>query len=58
MMVLALTAFVGLALVTCFVFLFICQSASGGSLEHEALLPLTDESLPQPAAAVSKPSIH
>jgi hypothetical protein len=43
MMVIALTAFIGLALVTCFVVLFVCQAARGGSLDHEALLPLREE---------------
>jgi hypothetical protein len=43
MVVIALTAFVGLALVTLFIFLFVCYAASGGGIEHEALLPLEDE---------------
>ena len=44
MVVIALTAFVGLALVTFFVILFVCYAAAGGSADHEALLPLEDES--------------
>jgi hypothetical protein len=49
MIVLALTAFVGLALVTFFLVLFISYAASGGGAEHEALLPLEDET-PAPIA--------
>jgi len=54
MVVIALTAFVGLALVTFFVILFVCYVASGGSIEHEALLPLDDE-VPVPATHHSHP---
>jgi len=43
MIVIALTAFVGLALVTFFLLMFIRYAASGGGVEHEALLPLEDE---------------
>lgn len=43
MVVIALTAFVGLALVTFFILLFVTYAASGGGIEHEALLPLEDE---------------
>ncbi len=43
MVVIALTAFVGLALVTFFIVLFISYAVSGGGIEHEALLPLEDE---------------
>jgi len=43
MIVIALTAFVGLALVTFFLVMFVRYAASGGGLEHEALLPLEDE---------------
>ncbi len=57
MMVIALTAFVGLALVTCFVVLFVCQAAQGGSLDHEALLPLTEETT-RSAAPVTTTAIH
>jgi hypothetical protein len=49
MLVIGLTAFVGLALVTFFVVLFVCYAASGGSIEHEALLPLEEE-IPVPAS--------
>jgi len=52
MVVLALTAFVGLALVTFFIVLFVCFAAGGGGIEHEALLPLEDEVPAIPAAAV------
>jgi len=43
MLVIALTAFVGLALVTFFIVMFVCYAAHGGGIEHEALLPLEDE---------------
>jgi len=43
MIVLALTAFVGLALVTFFIVLFVCYAAGGAGVDHEALLPLEDE---------------
>jgi hypothetical protein len=50
MVVIALTAFVGLALVTFFIVLFICYAAGSGSIDHEALLPLEDEMhVPAPA---------
>jgi hypothetical protein len=42
MMVIALTTIVGLALVTFFVTMFVCQAANGGG-DHEALLPLQEE---------------
>jgi hypothetical protein len=51
MIVIALTAFVGLALVTFFIVLFISYAASGGGIEHEALLPLEDET---PAIIVTR----
>lgn len=41
-MVIALTVLVGLALVTFFVTMFVCQSAGSGG-DHEALLPLQEE---------------
>jgi hypothetical protein len=43
MVVIALTAFVGLALVTFFLVLFVGYAARGGGMEHEALLPLEEE---------------
>ena len=49
MIVIALTTFVGLALVTFFIVMFVCLGANGGGIEHEALLPL-DEDKPAPAA--------
>jgi hypothetical protein len=49
MVVIALTTFVGLALVTFFSVLFVCYAAGGAGLEHEALLPLEDE-IPVPAS--------
>ena len=51
MLVIALTAFVGLALVTFFLVLFVCYAASGGGIEHEALLPLEEE-VPVPVRVV------
>jgi hypothetical protein len=54
MMVIALTAFIGLALVTCFVMLFVCQAVQGGSLDHEALLPLEVETSKAVTAATSR----
>jgi hypothetical protein len=55
MVVIALTAFVGLALVTFFIVLFVCYAAGGGGIEHEALLPLEDEI---PAIRATTPAIH
>jgi hypothetical protein len=44
MMVIALTVFVGLALVTFFVLVFIAQASRDGiGGDHEALLPLAEE---------------
>jgi hypothetical protein len=54
MVVIALTAFVGLALVTFFIVLFVCYMAGDGSIEHEALLPLEDEQ-PMPVRVKSSP---
>ncbi|GEM_PF-3624648 len=45
MVVIALTSFVGLALVTFFVVCFVCyMSSNTGGIDHEALLPLEEES--------------
>jgi hypothetical protein len=52
MVVIGLTAFVGLALVTFFIVLFVCYAAGGGGIEHEALLPLDDET---PSVVVHPP---
>jgi hypothetical protein len=49
MAVIALTTFVGLALVTFFIVLFVCTFAKG-NIDHESLLPLEDES-PRPVKA-------
>ncbi|HEX4086851.1 MAG TPA: hypothetical protein VHY22_18195 [Chthoniobacteraceae bacterium] len=48
MIVIGLTTFVGLALVSFFVLLFICLAAKGDGPDHEALLPFEDEQ-PRPA---------
>jgi hypothetical protein len=43
MVVIALTVFVGLMLVAFFVSMFLYNHSLGGSLDHDALLPLDEE---------------